>query len=359
MSASPRNRTSWLNQNYDKLILIVVLIGLLGSALFLVVQIGRVRQSLAEAKWERPDVQPKMVQPIDLAEIDKTRAAFASPFQSGEFTNRLMTSEIRVSCVECGKPIGFSATKCPFCGAEQPAILNPEEIDSDGDGMPDKFEQAVGLNYLDHEDAARDMDNDGFSNLEEYQAKTKLNDAKDSPPPTAKLRLIRVGSNPFKLRFQGDAKLPDGSIRYQLNLKSLERTYFVRVGDEIEGFKVLEYLPETPEGSTIIVKQGDSKIRLVKGKAITQYEMVADVIFLIDRSRFRLRVGETFKLKDQEYKVIDIRQDRVLIRDVKTNQSMEIGLLSQDERNQLMTSGAESSAPAPGFVVPEGARTGM
>ena len=97
----------------------------------------------------------------------------------------------------------------------------------------------------------------------------------------------------------------------------------------------------------------------MKGKAITQYEMVADVIFLIDSSRFRLRVGETFKLKDREYKVIDIRQDRVLIRDVKTNQSMEVGPLSQDERNQLMTSGAESSAPAPGFVVPEGARTGM
>lgn len=359
MSVSPRNRASWLKQNYDKIILIVVLIGLLASASFLVLRIGRVRQSLAEAKWERPDVQPKVVQPIDLATFDQARAGFANPFQSGEHTNRMMTSEIRVSCVECGKPIAFSAAKCPFCGAEQPAILNPDEIDSDGDGLPDKFEQSIGLNSLDHEDAVRDADGDGFSNLEEYQAKTKVNDPKDSPSVTAKLRLIRVASNPFKLRFQGDAQFADGSIRYQLNLKTLERTYFVRIGDEIEGFKVLEYLPQTPEGPAIVVQQGESRIRLVKGKAITQYEMVSDVIFLIDRSRFRLRVGDVFKVKEQEYKVIDIRQDRVLIRDVKTNQTTEVGLLSQAERNLLMTSGAEPSAPAPGFVVPGGARTGM
>jgi len=356
VSVSPRNRASWLNQNYDKIILIVVLVGLLASALFLVLQIGRVRQSLAEAKWERPEVQPKVVQPIDLASFDQARAGFATPFQGGSHTNRLMTSEVRVSCVECGKPIGFTTAKCPFCGADQPAILNPDEIDSDGDGLPDKFEQAVGLNPLEHEDAARDMDSDGFNNLEEYLAKTKLNDPQDSPPVTAKLRLVRVASNPFKLRFQGDAKLPDGSIRYQLNLRTLERTYFVRIGDEIEGFKVLEFLPSTPEGTAIVVKQGDSTIRLVKGKAITQHELVADVILMIDRSRFRLRVNDTFKVKEQEYKVIDIRQDRVLIRDVKTNQSMEVGLLTLDERNQLMSSGAEPTAPAPGFAVPGGTR---
>ena len=40
MSATARNRSSWLSQNYDKLILVVILVGLLLSAFLLFMQIG-------------------------------------------------------------------------------------------------------------------------------------------------------------------------------------------------------------------------------------------------------------------------------------------------------------------------------
>jgi len=41
-------------------------------------------------------------------------------------------------------------------------------VDSDHDGMPDKWESAIGLNSSDANDARGDRDNDGFTNIEEY-----------------------------------------------------------------------------------------------------------------------------------------------------------------------------------------------
>ena len=41
------------------------------------------------------------------------------------------------------------------------------------------------------------------------------------------------------------------------------------------------------------------------------------------------------KLKDQEYKVIDIRRDGVLIRDEKTRKTTEVGPLSDSEKSAL------------------------
>jgi len=41
--------------------------------------------------------------------------------------------------------------------------------DTDGDGIPDDWETANGLNYLNSNDAIQDLDGNGISNLEEYQ----------------------------------------------------------------------------------------------------------------------------------------------------------------------------------------------
>lgn len=349
MSTGSRQRASWFSQNYEKLILFVVLVTLFGSALFLVLEIGSVREDLAQARWERPGVPPKAAKPADLAGQESALAALTKPFQSGEYTNRMMVSELRVSCVECQKPIEFGAALCPFCGAKQPEMVNPDELDSDGDGLADKFERDHGLNPLDPADAVLDADNDGFTNFEEHQSGTEMDDPASYPPPVAKLRYARLGSNPFKLRFQGEAKLSDG-MRYQLNLRSLQRTYFVRLGDEIEGFKAVEFVVDPQEGPTVVLQQGDTKVRLVKGKAVERHEMIAELVFLVDRNRFVVRIGDTVKVKDHEYKIVDIKRDGVLIRDVKTNKDTVVGPLSETEKSDL-TRGPETPAE-PVFKIP-------
>jgi hypothetical protein len=50
-----------------------------------------------------------------------------------------------------------------------PALASGEAPpDSDGDGMPDDWEQGRGLNPYDGADAARDPDGDGYTNLEAW-----------------------------------------------------------------------------------------------------------------------------------------------------------------------------------------------
>lgn len=44
------------------------------------------------------------------------------------------------------------------------------DSDDDNDGLPDDYETANGLNPLDPSDASADADNDGFSNIEEFEA---------------------------------------------------------------------------------------------------------------------------------------------------------------------------------------------
>ena len=46
------------------------------------------------------------------------------------------------------------------------------EVDSDGDGMPDKWEYYYGLNPYSNSDQNGDLDSDGYTNVEEYLNKT-------------------------------------------------------------------------------------------------------------------------------------------------------------------------------------------
>jgi hypothetical protein len=62
-------------------------------------------------------------------------------------------------------------------------------VDSDGDGLPDAWEIAMGLNPNDPNDAGRDSDGDGLSNEEEYRAGTYAFDPNDG------FRLSLVGAD--------------------------------------------------------------------------------------------------------------------------------------------------------------------
>ena len=77
---------------------------------------------------------------------------------------------------------------------EYPAAQAPP--DADGDGMPDEWEKARGLDPRDASDAAKDRDRDGYTNIEEYiNSLATVRVPSGSPPPVG-----RGGSPPGRGR---------------------------------------------------------------------------------------------------------------------------------------------------------------
>ncbi len=79
-------------------------------------------------------------------------------------------------------------------------LVDPADLDTDNDGLPDAWEDAYALDRLDPADASLDPDQDGFSNLEEHQAGTNPQD-----PASALALEITTTPEEFCVRFHAQA----------------------------------------------------------------------------------------------------------------------------------------------------------
>ena len=348
MSQAPRGKNDWIRDHYEKMILLAALVALLFSCVLLAQQIQGDKDSakpgLVRLNWTGTPVAPKDTVPFD-AVLASARAEATNALTVAV---RTTVSERRVGCVKCGKPIPYDAVECPFCLAAQPAIVDIQTLDTDGDGIPDKIELAFGLNPQDPSDSAGDLDNDGFTNLEEVKA-SPATDPKNPevfPNPFVKLRVAAIRPVPFYLRFVSTSTFGDGTIRFQLNLQTLERTYFVKLDDVVLGYKVASYDPKGTGGETLtMVRQSDKRpVVLVKGRPVTEQELAILFVSLVDRSKLPVqRLNDVFALRGAEYKVVDIRRENVVIQNMKTGEKVTVPLWSTEERAAML---GQPSAPA-------------
>lgn len=82
-------------------------------------------------------------------------------------------------------------------------------LDSDGDGMPDEWEIANGLNPFDPSDAGQDPDGDGLTNLQEYKLGTNPHVADTDGDGLSDGEEVKLGTNPLVADTDGDG-LTDG-----------------------------------------------------------------------------------------------------------------------------------------------------
>ncbi len=99
--------------------------------------------------------------------------------------------------------------------------------DSDGDGMPDEWEMANGLDISDPSDVWQDPDGDGSTNLQEYQAGTNP----WAPDAGLSIGRIAIAGNDIRVQFPTES-----GARYQLERAgSLPAVSWTAVGASVDG----------------------------------------------------------------------------------------------------------------------------
>ena len=336
----------WFRSNYEKVALLVAMLAMLFSCVWLALSMTRKSEEmdlLVSRLNENGDAVAKGT--TDGFE-ERLAAARGVAEQASEGLERVFMSEPRVSCVKCRRPIPYDAMTCPFpmCNEPQPEIVNEDELDSDGDGIPDKMELQLGLNPQDSGDGDGDMDGDGFSNAEEIAFGTDPRDPGSCPDPVVKLRVERIKAIPFYLRFLSVSEFAGGVKKFQLNLQSAQKTYFVQLKDIVEGYQVIGYEADAAAGPTLRLKRvADGRaVTLIRGRPVTENELAIRFVFLLDRTALPVkRLNDTFELKGKTYKVIDIKPESVVIQEQNTVRQIAVPMLSMQER-----SAAAEPAPA-------------
>jgi len=342
----------WVKRQYDRILVIVVLLALIGSALYLSLRLDQDSKELELQIGQATRTSRHEVKPLNTEEWAEKQQMRVSPFQTGTITNWLFTSELRVRCVseECQLPIPYDATNCPFCAVEQPDVA--PFIDSDGDQIPDELEKEYKFDIFDPMDVREDHDGDGFATIEEFDlAKNKWisdpRDAESYPPPVAKIRLYKLAITPFKMQFKGVQDLPGGK-RYQLNMggrskfAKMDEVIPVTTKNGVEEYKVTAYEEHeqqvgnrTIDESVLLLESGGETFRLIKNKPVTRQDKLALMLSLLEKTPLKGRIGDEVSLKGYTYKVIDISSEGVLLEDTQTGVQTLVPRITEAEILQL------------------------
>ena len=325
--------TRFKNQ-YDKLLAIIVLLGLLGSLLFLALRIGFMKNTTEKIRIRIDGVRPKHEKAtvVDTLEYEQAERTIRNPFQLPVWTNSLLfVPETRVWCygrigqAQCRQPMAFDATNCPFCLFVPPPPPPPPE-DMDKDGIKDVWETKYGLDPTDPSDASFDPDGDKFTNREEFIEDTDPTDKDDSPDIVVKLRVRAVQESRMSLRFEGKSKLSETKFKYQVNLRigNRQRTFIRYLKEPIgnTGFvidrfeeKWAQVQDETGtrkrEVSILYLTNGEQPIPLVI-KQDTPWREYRAILYLEwgEQPEYRVQMDTVFEPEGEKYTVIGIDSEK-------------------------------------------------
>ena len=213
---------SFLASHYDRVCAAVGVLALAAAAVFLffVYQGSDPETAVADAVESVERMRPTEtgVSAVDMLPYERSVRLMENPPTVNEVkagSANFLASERRVVCrnESCHKAIPGDVKAfpvCPFCGEKQEA-QKPVVLDSDGDGMPDEWERKFGLDPNDPADADGDLDNDGFTNLEEFLAGTDPKDSASHPDYLDSLKVsLPLKSTYLPFVFTKATKIPSG-----------------------------------------------------------------------------------------------------------------------------------------------------
>ena len=201
--------------------------------------------------------------------------------------------------------------------------LDPEQITDDGIQVGWKLK--YGLSPEDPDVAQQDEDQDGFTNLEEYQKKSDPKDPASSPSKWVKLKILSVDSGKISISFSGKS-----AGRYTLRFKSTgkPRDVDVELGDKVwviataKGIDVVKNEDEAkakaggtnacPHVIPLMVKEyKDDKGKRLDEKTKTENEY-DDSMLILERmdemvELIEIKIDERGKSRGVEWNVGDVR----------------------------------------------------
>ncbi len=316
-----------LQAQYDKLLAVVLLLILLGCLVYLAMQVGAVKKAQVEFDgWIKSfDNDRISVDAVASDRFDEAVESLEAPHQVAHaaWTNyNLFIPEARLTCRSCLLPDRADGTHCIHCGTER----DPEEVipepdvdkDSDADGLPDVWEERYGLDVFDLADAALDMDGDGYSNLEEFTAKTLPDDPTSHPVLITELRLTGIRSESFGLRFESRVK---SGVGYSFGLnyarKGKIETKFLKIGESVGGYTLTKYefkeievvdpMPMMKDASELTLINAEGKhIVLPMGQPAVEISHTARLELPRSKAIFTAKESGKIKVDGDDYTVISI-----------------------------------------------------
>ena len=299
-----------------------------------------------------------------------------------------------------GKGVGDHAGKriCPHCERELPDPGEPKDYaseiarrDTDGDGMPDRYERRMGFKLDDEKDAEEDKDGDGFSNYYEFLVGTDPNDISSYPSLAKCLYLAAMNRVVMPVKLTQVTRIPDPDNKdskknWEITLlinrmeerKSIGDTFTIKSGT----YKILDAIYIIGDKSTGNVQLDDdksrviiapvvngkvnenAKIELVTGKPAYEPEprvTIRDVRFKVkEKGRNHIvRKGDTFKVRVKGEKVkgekdesisffvkeTDVAKGTVTIVDVESNEATLLVKQAKPPKNAYVrkTDGVEEN----------------
>lgn len=295
-----------LKQHYEKIVLGALLLGFVLSLVYLLQMVDSARKVTADdLKFTAParkyDVQNFADQKYNVDYVLGSRAVWSGRQDSSKmgFTAELSVPMKALRCenAECRKIMPWDMAKklkCPFCQGELGDPGNPPDyesqvarMDTDGDGMPDRYEVKMGLNPLDPTDADKDQDNDGFSNLYEFLVKTDPTDGRSFPGLEKCLYLYRLTKKVMPLMLNGVVQVdPKNKKTWDINLTINNMREAKLLGDTFDIGKTkyqimdVEYRTRDRQDASVTVGDDASLVTIapvVKNKPDMKRKMVLEV----------------------------------------------------------------------------------
>ena len=191
--------------------------------------------------------------------------------------------------------------------------------------VPNDWLDQFGLPIAEADVLTQDPDEDGFTNLEEWQSRTTPTDKNSHPPFLAKLKMLSFTREPFRLVFAswtGDT--------FGINTSDLrEPTQFRRIGETISGtkFKIVNFTEKYEPNQygtdvdiselTLENEETGERLSLVKEKIMISPESVANFVYTWgERREFSVKKDQEFSLPPEQqirYKLVDVQREKAVI----------------------------------------------